>query len=158
MVRSLAGRWRLRRSGSDAGFLLPLSIGTAMVLVLGSLSLQLAVLQGRQLLAARRERQQASDVLHSAAHRLAGALQGPYRCLLPLPSSQWQSALLPVSCPIGLDPAALLRSELNGRVVDLRSWQPSAEGGLLRLELQGSRRRAGFLVRIGAGLGLQEVG
>lgn len=154
----MAGRRPLCRRAGESGFLLPLSIGTSMLLVLGSLSLQMAVLQGRMLLAAQRDRQLSVDALQSAAHRLAGALQGSHRCLRALPSSSWSILPLPVDCPAGLDPAVLQRMELAGASVLLHSWEPDAEGGSLRLQLQGGRHSARFVLRFSPGAALQEVG
>ena len=55
----------------DAGFVLPLSITGALVLLLSSLSLQTLVLHTRQVQAAERTRLQAEDRLASGAQRLA---------------------------------------------------------------------------------------
>ena len=130
-----------------------------MLLLLGSLSLQMAVLQGRLLLAARRERTRNSDALHSAAHRLAAALEGPYQCLRTLPSSSWQAGSLPSTCPSDLDPQPLRTSTVAGRSVELHSWEPSADGGLLRLQLPEGGQDLRVRLRLGQpGSGLQELG
>jgi hypothetical protein len=60
----------------DGGFVLPLSITGALVLLLSSLSLQSLVLHTRQVQAAERTRLQAEDRLASGAQRLAADFQG----------------------------------------------------------------------------------
>jgi hypothetical protein len=79
-----------RRSAAEAGFLLPLSLTGSLVLLLSSLSMQTAALHGRHVLAADLSRARSEDLLASSAQRVVTDLQGPYRCLLALPSSSWQ--------------------------------------------------------------------
>ena len=140
---------------TQAGFVLPLSLTGALVLLLSSLSIQSMVLHTRQVQAAERVRLQAEDRLASAAQHWAAQLQGPLSCLRPLDSTHWQTQPLPVECPPDLDPKALQRVELAGETVRLLSWQPSAEGGVLRLQLG----EGGLQRRYGLGRdGLRELG
>ncbi len=126
-----------RRSG-EAGFLLPLSFGTALVLLLSSLSVQTAALQGSALAAAELRQRQLDDALASAAQQVAARLSGAYACLLPLLSTAW---IQPVpGCAPELDPAPLLRGTVGSSGYRLVSWRPAGSAGAgmpgeLRLEL-----------------------
>ena len=128
---------------AEAGFVLPLSITGALVLLLSSLSLQSLVLHTRQVQAAQRTRLQAEDRLASGAQRLAAELQGRFACLQQLPLERWRAGALPADCPADLDPEALQRLAINGETVQLLSWTPQPEGGALQLQLVrgGMRRR-----------------
>ena len=125
----------------DAGFVLPLSITGALVLLLSSLSLQSLVLHTRQVQAAERTRLQAEDRLASAAQRLAADLQGRFRCLQPLPLEAWRVGSLPADCPADLDPGVLQQVWVDGQAVQLRGWSPQPEGGALQLAGGGLQRR-----------------
>jgi hypothetical protein len=147
-----------RRSAAEAGFLLPLSLTGSLVLLLSSLSMQTAALHGRHVLAADLSRARSEDLLASSAQRLVTDLQGPYRCLLPLPSSSWQPGALPADCPAGLDPHQLQATELWGHQVLLSSWQPSASGGELRLQLGTSGLQRRYALTLRPAVSLQERG
>lgn len=149
-------RLRPRLGFSQAGFVLPLSLSGALVLLLSALSLQTAVLQGRRLQISERARLQADDLLASAAHRLAAQLLGSHRCLLPLDSTAWQPQILSTACPSGLDPTLLTSTELDGQRVQLLHWQPSAGGGELSLGLGAYQRR--YQLSLAPAPGLQELG
>jgi hypothetical protein len=140
---------------SQEGFVLPLSIIGALVLLLSSLSMQSMVLHTRQVQAAERVRLQAEDQLASAAQWWATQLQGPFSCLRPLASANWQTQPRPAECPPDLDLKVLQHVELAGETVQLVSWQPSAEGGVLQLQLDqgGLQRRYGF-----SRAGIRELG
>lgn len=148
-------------ASNDAGFVLPLAVAGALLLLLSSLSLSAAALQAQRLEAAQRARQKAEDQLASAAHQLAAALQGPYHCLLATPSAQWQAAALPAACGRDLDPAPLLRLRAGAAEVQLRRWQPdgSGSGGELWLQLgaDGAQRHYGLHL-LAPAQGLQELG
>lgn len=134
----------------EAGFVLPLSITGALVLLLSSLSLQSAVLHTRRLQAAERIRLQAEDRLGSAAQRVAAALQGRFSCLQALPLTQWRSAPLPAHCPVDLDPAELEQLSMDGDPVQVVGWWPQADGGALHLQLpEGGLQRRFWLGRNG---------
>ena len=145
---------------AEAGFLLPLALSAAFVLLLSSLSLSAAALQAHQLRGAQRTRQQADDQLASAAHQLAADLQGPYRCLLSVPSSQWPPSGALQPCSPELDPQQLLRRIEAGATVWLRRWQPDASGsgGELWLQLGESGLQKHFALQLMPGEGLREVG
>ncbi|MFM8258973.1 MAG: hypothetical protein ACKN83_03990 [Vulcanococcus sp.] len=134
-------------------------MSASLLLLLSSLSLQMAVLHSRRIQATAGDRQQVDDALVSAAHQLAAALTGPYNCLRPLPLSSWQvGAVAPAGCPLGLDAQRLLQSVQGGQVVRLQGWQPTPEGGQMVLQVGQSgpqRRFALTLVPVGA---LREVG
>ena len=141
---------------AQAGFVLPLSITGALVLLLSSLSIQSMVLHTRQVQAAERSRLAAEDQLASAAQQLAARLQGPFACLQPLASADWQSSQLPPACPPELDLSQLQPIPVEGDVVQLLSWSPQAEGGgvlQLRLGANGLQRSYGL-----SAAGLQELG
>ncbi len=147
-----------RRSAVEAGFLLPLSLTGSLVLLLSSLSMQTAALHGRHVLAADFSRARSEDLLASSAQRVVTDLQGPYRCLLALPSSSWQPGALPADCPAGLDPGQLQITELWGQQVLLSSWQPSASGGELRLQLAASGLQRRYALTLKPAVSLQERG
>ena len=120
----------------DAGFVLPLSITGALVLLLSSLSLQTLVLHTHRVQAAERSRLQAEDRLASAAQRLAADLQGRLACLKTVPLADWRLQVLRQVCPVELDPDALQRLWIDGQQVQVAGWLPQPEGGgLLQLQL-----------------------
>jgi hypothetical protein len=131
---------------AQAGFVLPLSVTGALVLLLSSLSVQSLVLHTRQVQAAERVRLESEDRLASAAQQWAAQLKGPFACLLPVASADWQARPLPAACPPDLDPQALQQLQLAGETVQLLSWEPRTEGGVLRLQLSpsGLQRRFGL--------------
>jgi hypothetical protein len=119
----------------EAGFVLPLSITGALVLLLSSLSLQSLVLHTRQVQAAERMRLQAEDRLASGAQRIAADFQGPL--------AEWRLQALREPCPSGLDPDALQRLWIDGQPLQLVGWMPQPGGGALQLQLPdgGLKRR-----------------
>jgi hypothetical protein len=125
-------------SPAQAGFVLPLSITGSLVLLLSSLSMQSLVLHTRQVQAAERVRLQGEDRLASAAQFLAAQLQGPFACLRPVAAADWQNQALLSACPPGLDSQLLRQVELAGEAVQLKSWDPEAQGGVLQLQLRNS--------------------
>jgi hypothetical protein len=152
-------RTGLRCPGGEAGFLLPLSLSGALVLLLCSLSMQSLVLHTRQLHGAEASRRRSEDLLASRAHQLAAALQGPYSCLMPHPSSAWFSQPLPADCAASLDPEALRSRELWGQRVLLKEWRPSSAGGgqfSLQQEDGGLLRR--YAITLAPIYRLQELG
>jgi hypothetical protein len=128
---------------AQAGFVLPLSLTGALVLLLSSLSIQSLLLHTRQVQAAERVRLQAEDRLASASQQWAARLKGPFACLLPVASTAWQTQPLPPACPPDLDPQALQQLEIAAETVQLLSWEPSPDGGELRLQVSpnGLQRR-----------------
>ena len=160
MARSFPFHRPARHPADQAGFLLPLALCGALVMLLSSLSLSAMALQARQLQAAGRSRSQSEDQLASAAHQLAAALQGPYRCLLTQPSSAWLTSPLPSDCPAGLNPQALQRITVAGSSVLLRGWTPngSGSGGVLWLQAGESGPEHRYALTLQPAQGLQEVG
>ena len=117
--------------------MLPLAVSTSALLLLGSASIHTLSLQKRLRLQASTQREQVADQMRSAAQAFAAVSHGPESCLLLWPSTMWTSAAL--DC-LGSD-----SSKLSGGVVgemswSLLDWLPSAEGGLLRLELANGHR------------------
>ncbi|MFZ9946196.1 MAG: hypothetical protein ACO3FN_03870 [Vulcanococcus sp.] len=143
------------RSPAQAGFVLPLSIVGALMLLLSSLSMQGLVLQAHQVQAAVRERGQREDRLASAAQHWAAQLQGPLLCLQRTPSADWATQALAPECPPELDLQVVQQVEMGGESVHLLRWEPLAAGGLLSLRLSNSGVQRQF--RVGR-LGVQEVG
>ncbi len=143
------------RPAASAGFVLPLSITGALVLLLSSLSMQSLVLHTHQVQAAERTRLQAEDRLASAAQRLAADLQGRFACLQALPLADWRQELLPASCPAKLDAEQLKRQWIEGQEVQLAGWEPQEGGGSFQLQLAGG----GFTRRYWlSGSGVKELG
>lgn len=140
----------------DAGFVLPLSLTGALVLLLSSLSLQSLVLHTRQVQAAERTRLQAEDRLASGAQRLAADFQGRLACLKAVPLADWRLQALREPCPAGLNPKGLQRLWINGQELQLAAWTPQPGGeGSLQLQLPGG----GLARRYWLGTsGVQELG
>ncbi|MCP9840787.1 hypothetical protein KBY93_09085 [Synechococcus sp. J7-Johnson] len=140
----------------DAGFVLPLSLGAALMLLLTSLSVQTAALQGSALAAAELKQRQQEDALDSAAQRVAAQLSGAYACLLPQASADW---VMPVAgCAPGLNPAMVAAGQVGENDYRVVGWTPALGGkaarpGELRLELSdaGSQRLYALAVVPGDG-------
>jgi hypothetical protein len=144
-----AGRRRWARGRAEAGFLLPLSFGAALVLMLSSLSVQTAALQGTTLTAAELRSRQLEDSLASAAEQVAGQLSGRHACLLRLAFTAWPAS----GCGTGAEAVLLSNGTVGEVAYRITSWQPApgtAGGaaaptgpGVLRLELvaQGTQRQ-----------------
>jgi hypothetical protein len=125
------------RPASETGFVLPLSITGALVLLLSSLSMQSLVLHTRQVQAAERTRLRAEDQLASAAQRLAADLQGRFACLQAVPLTDGHSGALPATCPAELDSHALQQLSMDGQAIELLGWTPQPTGGVAALQLAG---------------------
>ena len=104
----------------SGGFVLPLALSTAAVLLLSSLSLQTLAMHGRQ-----RSRQlfttaEQADARQSVAMDFLQRASGSNRCLLARHSEHWGDSGL---CP-GADPQQL-QAGLGGALAwQLISWQP----------------------------------
>lgn len=132
-----------------------MALVAALVLLLGSLSLQTAGLAERRRTFGAWRLQQAEDLLVSAAQQLVGAIQLHHPCLAGLPLAAWPSAA--GSCaPLAVQ-QALLQPVVFGRSVRLLTWQPGvgADGHprvelLLELEAQENQpaRRGAFTVAL----------
>lgn len=145
------------KPSAQEGFVLPLAITGALVLLLSSLSLQSILLHTRQVQAAERQRLVASDQLASAAQQVAAAFQGPFACLHALPSELWSGGLPADACPPDLDPALLQTIPTAGGAVHLIRWEPWEGGGQLELQLadQGPGLRRRFRL---SSAGVRELG
>ena len=104
----------------SGGFVLPLALSTAAVLLLSSLSLQTLAMHGRQ-----RSRQlfttaEQADARQSVAMDFLQRASAANRCLLAVPSAQWGNAAL---CP-GADPQRLQAGLSDALAWQLSSWQP----------------------------------
>ena len=148
---------RISPMDGEAGFALPLALAGSLVLLLGSLSALSTTLHGRQLLASERKQRIEDDAIASAAQQLTAALQGPYRCLMPLALEGWQPGLLPADCPATLDPNLLKTSDQWRRQVRLVDWQPSLSGGELRLQGVGGSRQRRYAITVDPVWRLREV-
>ena len=108
----------------SGGFVLPLALSTAAVLLLSSLSLQTLAMHGRQ-----RSRQlfttaEQADARQSVAMDFLQRASAANRCLLALPSVQWLDSGL---CS-GADPQRLQAGLSDALAWQLISWQPQTLG------------------------------
>ena len=106
------------------GFVLPLALSTAAVLLLSSLSLQTLAMHGRQ-----RSRQlfttaERADARQSVAMDFLQRASAANLCLLALPSGQWVDSGL---CP-GADPQQLQAGLSDALAWQLVSWEPQSLG------------------------------
>ena len=126
----------------SGGFVLPLALSTAAVLLLSSLSLQTLAMHGRQ-----RSRQlfttaEQADARQSVGMDFLQRASAANRCLLAVPSEQWRNAAL---CPEA-DPHHLQAGLSDALAWQLSSWEPQSlasgtlewrwpDGSLAQLEL-----------------------
>ena len=108
----------------SGGFVLPLALSTAAVLLLSSLSLQTLAMHGRQ-----RSRQlfttaEQADARQSVAMDFLQRASAANRCLLAMPSTQWGDSGV---CP-GADPQRLQAGLRDALAWQLISWQPQTLG------------------------------
>ncbi len=133
-----------RRHGGNGGFVLPLALTAAFVVLLASASLHTLALHARhraQLNSAQRERQ---DRLRSAAQAFAQQAINHESCLLLWPSSEWHG--LREHC-LDADPARLRQGVVDGELWSLVDWTPSEDRGRLQLRLaDGDNGAFGFTV------------
>ena len=104
----------------SGGFVLPLALSTAAVLLLSSLSLQTLAMHGRQ-----RSRQlfttaEQADARQSVAMDFLQRASGPNRCLLTVPSQQWRDS---ATCS-GANPQRLQAGLSDALAWQLITWQP----------------------------------
>ena len=127
---------------SSAGYVLPLALSTAAVLLLSSLSLQTLAMHGRQRSRQRITTAEHADARQSVAMDFLQRASGSNRCLLALSSAQWGDSGV---CP-GADPQRLQAGLSDALAWQLSSWQPQAlasgtlqwrwpDGSLAKLEL-----------------------
>jgi len=92
----------------------------ALLLLLGSLSVQAVSLQGRLRGASELQLRTREDRLASAAQLLVARLQERHACLLPLALEQWPAA----GCASAADLAQLQQGQVFGVTWRLLRWQP----------------------------------
>ncbi|MFM7642074.1 MAG: hypothetical protein ACKO45_11070 [Cyanobium sp.] len=153
--RSRGGTLRLSthpaRRQEERGFLLPMAFVASMLVLLGGLSLQALVLQGRLGLRVQELRGQQEDALSAAAQQLVAALNRRHPCLLALPRQQWGHE--GVACASATDLQALEQGAVGARRWRLIDWQPAASRAEALIELDpeaaaGSVRRGRFAVAL----------
>jgi hypothetical protein len=142
------------RGGSD-GFVLPLAIGVALLLLLSSLSLQTLALQSHALAAASERLRRVEDDLASAAHDLVGELNEGHRCLLGAPLAEWDPLATECPAPEHLTGArSLATPPVDYRLI---AWTPAEAGTSAELVLERAAaagqpaRRAAFAVGLASG-------
>lgn len=157
--RSLRARRGRRNGGGSSpgdGFVLPVSIGASLLLVLSGLSLQTATLQARARLGSTLRLRHSEDALLSAAQQLIGQLNQRHGCLLVLPLPDWQDQ--GTVCADAGEQAGLEAGDVLGVPFRLVEWSPgSSPAGdgsraelLLELGPAGDRlpQRAAFSVQL----------
>ena len=112
--------FRLVRPDSSAGFVLPLALSTAAILLLSSLSLQTLAMHGRQRSRQLNTAAEQADARQSVAMDFLQRASAANRCLLAMPSTQWGDSGV---CP-GADPQRLQAGLLDTLAWQLVSWQP----------------------------------
>ena len=116
--------FRLVRPHSSAGFVLPLALSTAAVLLLSSLSLQTLAMHGRQRSRLLFTSAEQADAPQSVAMDFLQRASAANRCLLALPSTQWGDSGV---CP-GADPQQLQAGLSDALAWQLVSWEPQSLG------------------------------
>ena len=116
----LLSRFYPKHPSQVSGFVLPLALSTAAVLLLSSLSLQTLAMHGHQ-----RSRQRITTAAHADARQSVAMdflqrASGSNRCLLTMSSQRWWE---PGLCP-GADPQHLQAGLMNALAWQLSSWEP----------------------------------
>jgi len=159
-------RWQPTDRGGQPGFLLPLAIMGALLLVTSNVALQLADLQIVQAQAVEEERNSDNDQLLSAAHLIGDYIipsKTQFSCLSALEFSQWScrvSAIRPIVN------ASSLATTVNKFMatgdfspVTIKNWSPtrsgsSLTGGVLTLEATDNnnvKQQKSFYIRFPGG-------
>ena len=146
-------RLRLRcHPAAQRGFVLPLAIGTSLVLLLGSASVHTLALHARLRARSNWQLQERRDQLRSAAMAFVELAADPAQdCLLATPKQGWEAIV--ESCS-GADPFPLEKGVVGSVSWMLLDWQPTLHGAELTLALSPAgaagrlalRRRDGHLV------------
>ena len=134
--------FRLVPPKRSTGFVLPLALSTAAVVLLSSLSLQTLAMHGHQRSRQRITTAEHADARQSVAMDFLQRASGPNHCLLTVPSQQWWESGL---CP-GVDPQRLQAGLSDALAWQLSRWEPQSlasgtlqwrwpDGSLARLEL-----------------------
>lgn len=139
--RCLCRRHPRRPRDAEPGFAMLLAVGASAALLLMSFTLHGVALQERLRVKVMERQQREDDLLHSAAHKLLGVLNGSHRCLLGLPLAQWEGAGTHCANPAAL--AALRNLEVMEVPVHLLAWQPGQPGqaGQFALQLEAGAGR-----------------
>ena len=125
-----------RQSSHPQGFVLPLAIGTSLVLLLGSASVHTLALHARLRARSSWQEQERQDQLRSAAMAFLEQANTPgQQCLLAWPFALWPSQAARCGA---IDAAVLGQGQAGPHHWELLDWQPSAHGAELQLRLSGS--------------------
>lgn len=121
---------------AEKGFVMPLAIGTSLVLLLGSASVHSLALHSRLRARSSWQEQERQDLLRSAAMAFLERANTPaQRCLMEWPLAQWPSQA--AHCGAN-DAAAMNQGQAGSHGWELQDWQPSPQGAELQLRLRGS--------------------
>ena len=113
--------------------MLPLAIGTSLVVLLGSASVHTLSLHARLRARSEWQLQERRDQLRSAAMLFAERATDPaFLCLLAVPKGGWAAYV--DSCS-GADPLSLEMGVVGSGSWRLLDWQATPEGGALTLAL-----------------------
>ena len=116
--------FRLVPPKRSTGFVLPLALSTAAVVLLSSLSLQTLAMHGHQRSRQRITTAEHADARQSVAMDFLQRASGLNSCLLTVPSQQWWESGL---CP-GADPQQLQAGLSDALTWQLSRWEPQALG------------------------------
>ena len=140
---------------TTSGFVLPLALSAAFVILLSSTSLHsLALLSLSRTRISMAERMRA-DQLRSAAQHFAQLATDSHACLLTWSSSSWND--LGSQCA-DADPGRLQQGLIGEDIWSLIDWVPTGETGRLRLRLAAGARAAFLLAVDPDGPIVREVG
>lgn len=121
---------------AEQGFVLPLAIGTSLVLLLGSASVHTLALHARLRARSSWQELQRQDQLRSTAMAFLEQANTPaQQCLMEWPFALWPSQAARCGA---IDAAALSQGQAGPHHWELLDWQPSAQGAELQLRLGGS--------------------
>ena len=121
---------------AEKGFVLPLAIGTSLVLLLGRTSVHSLAIHARLRARSSWQDQERQDLLRSAAMAFLEQANTPaQRCLLAWPLALWPSQA--AHCGT-VDASALHQGQAGSHRWELLDWQPSTQGAELQLRLGGS--------------------
>ena len=139
------GSLRILHAHPNTGFVLPLALGTSLVLLLGSASMHSLALHGRLRARIDAQQHQRRDLLRSAAMAFAAQAAVPGQdCLLAWGSSDWDG--LNRACPTA-DVKALRAGQVGETRWQLLDWQPNGEQAQLQLVMVASGSAAQLPLR-----------
>ena len=130
---------------AEKGFVLPLAIGTSLVLLLGSTSVHSLAIHARLRARSSWQDQERQDLLRSAAMAFLEQANTPaQRCLLAWPLALWPSQA--AHCGAN-NTAELNQGQAGADRWELLDWQPSTQGAELQLRLGGSESVSALSLR-----------